>query len=128
MKTLYIFTIISLFNLSAFCQNIDENGRTAAQQKTTSVATSTPEVYLSEKETAKTATSFTLEYSLPEGKTTGEIMLFHPKADQLLKKVSLTQRQGTIQFSTKDLPTTGVVAGLYADNIFLKSKSIKLLF
>ncbi len=126
MKTLYTIFILSLLNLTAFCQSIDKNGRTPEQQKTTSVAP-LQEILLQEDITAKTSASFKLTYALPAGKTTGEIVLFHPKADQMLKKISLTQQQGSVEFSKKDLPASGVIAALYADDILLKSKTIKLI-
>ena len=126
MKTIYTIIILSFLSLSAFCQNIDQNGRTPEQQKLTSVAPA-PEVSLQEDATAKTSASFKLKYVLPAGKTSGEIVLFHPRADQVVKKISLTQQQGSVEVSTKDLPVIGVTAALYADNILLQTKSIKLI-
>lgn len=125
MKKLYTITILSFISVSAFCQSIDQNGRTPEQQKISSVA-AVQEVSLQEDATAKTNTSFTLKYVLPAGKTSGEIMLFHPKADQLLKKISLSSQQGTIEVSTKDLPAAGVIAALYTEDILLKSRTVKL--
>jgi hypothetical protein len=124
MKTLYIYTILSLISLSAFCQEIDENGRTAAQQKAVSTVPTKPAVYLQEDVSGKSTTAFTMSFSLPEGKTAGEIIVFHPKVDQELKKISLTQRQGSVQISTKDLPTV-VVLGLYTDGVLLESRVVK---
>jgi hypothetical protein len=125
MKTIYTIIILSFLSLSAFCQ-IDQNGRTPEQQKLTS-AVPAQEVYLQEEASAKTSVSFKLKYALPAGKTSGEIVLFHPKADQILKKISLTQQQGSVEISTKDLPPTGIVAALYSDNVPLQSKNIKLI-
>jgi uncharacterized membrane-anchored protein len=126
MIKLYTITILTFLSVSVFGQTIDQNGRTPAQQKI-SATVSVQEVSLQEDATAKTNTSFTLKYILPAGKTSGEIMLFHPKADQILKKISLNQQQGTIEVSTKDLPVAGVVAALYSENILLKSKTVKLV-
>ncbi|WP_435356680.1 hypothetical protein [Emticicia sp. SJ17W-69] len=125
MKTTCIFIALSMFYFSAFCQEIDENGRTPAQQKAVSTIISTPAVYLQEDPTVKSASMFTMKFSLPEGKTTGEIIVFHPKIDQELKKISLMQRQGAVQISTKDLPN-GAVIGLYADGILLETQRVKL--
>ncbi len=126
MKTTYIFTILSLLCFSAFCQETtDENGRTATQRSAVSTVVSKPAVFLQEDISTKSATAFSMNFSLPEGKTAGEIIIFHPKIDQELKKISLSQRQGTVQISTKDLPA-GVVVGLYADGVLLESKQVKL--
>jgi hypothetical protein len=124
MKTIYTIIILSFLSLSAFCQNIDQNGRTPEQQKIASVAPA-QEVYLIEDASAKTSASFKLKYALPAGKTSGEIVLFHPKADLVLKKISLTQQQGSIEILTKDLPAMGVIAAIYADVVPLQSKTIK---
>ena len=124
MKTIYTIIILSFLSLSAFCQSIDQNGRTPEQQKITSVAPA-PEVYLQEDASAKTSASFKLKYGLPAGKTSGEIVLFHPKADQILKKISVSQQQGAVEISTKDLPAVGVIAALYADTTPLQTKTIK---
>ncbi len=126
MKTTYTIIILSFLSLSAFCQSIDQNGRTPEQQKISSVAP-VQEVSLQEDAFAKSSASFTLKYALPAGKTSGEIILFHPKADQVLKKISLTQPQGSLEISTKDLPHVGVIAALYSENVPLKTKAIKLL-
>ncbi|RYU96888.1 hypothetical protein [Emticicia agri] len=124
MKTIYTLITLCLLSMSAFCQNIDQNGRTPEQQKITSVAP-VQEVYLQEDASAKTIASFKLKYTLPAGKTAGEIVLFHPKADQVLKKISLTQQQGSIEVSTKDLPVTGVIVALYTDSVPLQTRNIK---
>lgn len=126
MKTIYTLIVLCFLSLSAFCQSIDQNGRTPEQQKITSV-TPTPEVSLQEDTSAKTSASFKLKYVLPAGKTSGEIILFHPKVDQILKKISLTQQQGSVEISTKDLPLVGVIAALYVDTVPLQSKTIKLI-
>lgn len=126
MKTFYTIIILSFLSLSAFCQSIDQNGRTPEQQKISSVA-ALQEISLQEDFTAKTSASLTLKYALPAGKTSGEIILFHPKADLILKKISLTQPQGSVEISTKDLPLVGVIAALYSDNIPLRVKIVKLL-
>lgn len=126
MKNIYTIIILSFLSLSAFCQNIDQNGRTPEQQKITSVAP-TPEVYLQEDAAAKTNASFKLKYALPSGKTSGEIILFHPKADEVLKKINLNQQQGSVEISTKGLPSTGVIAALYAGTVPLQIKTIKLI-
>lgn len=123
MKTIYTLIILSFINLSAFCQSIDENGRTAAQRITS--ATTVQEVSLKEDITLKTNASFTLKYTLPIGKASGEIVLFHPKVDKVLKKVSLSQQQGSIEISVKDLPAN-VIAALYSDNVPIKSTNITL--
>lgn len=126
MKTIYTIIILSFLSLSAFCQSIDQNGRTPEQQKISSVAP-VQEAYLQEDASAKTSASFKLKYALPAGKTSGEIVLFHPKADLILKKISLTQQQGSVEISTKDLPVIGVTAALYSDAIPLQTKAIKLI-
>jgi len=123
MKTIYTLIILSFINLSAFCQSIDENGRTAAQRITS--ATTVQEVSLKEDIALKTNASFTLKYTLPIGKASGEIVLFHPKADKVLKKVSLSQQQGSIEISAKDLPVN-VIAALYSDNVPIKSTNVTL--
>jgi hypothetical protein len=125
MKNIYIVTLLSLICFSAFCQEIDENGRTIAQQKAKSSVISAPKVYLQEDIAVKSASTFTMKFSLPEGKTTGEIIVFHSKIDQELKKISLTQRQGTAQISTKDMPND-IVIGLYADGVLLETQRVKL--
>ncbi|GAB3510479.1 hypothetical protein [Emticicia fontis] len=125
MKTIYTIIILSFLSLSAFCQGIDQNGRTSEQQKMTSV-TPVQDVYLQEDASAKTSVSFKLKYALPVGKTSGEIILFHPKADQVLKKISLTQQQGSVEISTKDLPFISVVVALYTDTAPLQIKTIRL--
>ncbi len=125
MKTLHIYTLLSLISFSAFCQEIDENGRTTAQQKAISAVIQTPAIYFQEDVSVKSTTSFTMKFSLPEGKTAGEIIIFHPKFDQELKKINLTQRQGTVQISTQDLPSN-VVLGLYANGVLLESKNVKI--
>jgi hypothetical protein len=125
MKTLYIFAVLSLICFSAFCQEIDENGRTLVQQKAKSSVIPAPAVYLQEDLSGKSASAFSMNFSLPEGKTAGEIIVFHPKIDKELAKVSLTQRQGAVQISTKDLPSI-VVLGLYSDGKLLETKNVKL--
>lgn len=124
MKTIYTLIILSFLSLSAFCQSIDENGRTAAQRITS--ATTTQEVSLKEDTALKTDASFTLKYTLPVGKASGEIVLFHPKVDKVLKKVSLSQQQGSIEFSVKDLPVN-IIATLYSDNVPIKSTNVTLV-
>ncbi|MBA4852703.1 hypothetical protein [Emticicia sp. BO119] len=126
MKIIYTLIILCFLSLSAFCQSIDQNGRTPEQQKITSVAP-VQEPYLQEDTSAKTVASFKLKYALPTGKTSGEIILFHPKADQILKKISLTQQQGSVEVSTKDLPIIGVIAALFTDTIPIQTKAIKLV-
>jgi hypothetical protein len=126
MKTIYTIITLCFLSLSAFCQNIDQNGRTPEQQKITSVKP-IEEVYLHEDASAKTSVSFKLKYALPAGKSSGEIVLFHPKADLVLKKINLNQQQGSVEISTKDLPTIGVTAAIYTDTVPLKSKAIKFI-
>ena len=75
MKTFHICALLSLISFSAFCQEIDENGRTTAQQKVVLVVTPTPAIYLQEDVSVKSATAFTMKFSLPEGKKAGEIII-----------------------------------------------------
>ena len=126
MKRLYIITLLVLGGFTAFSQKVDENGRTEAQRTVVATVSSTPEVYLQENVAAKTLAAFTMEYSLPAGKTAGEIIIFHPQVDQELKKISLSQRQGSVQILTKDLPQMGVVLGLYVDGALVETKRVKL--
>lgn len=125
MRTIHIYTLLSLISFSVFCQETDENGRTTAQQKAISAVIPTPAIYFQEDIAVKSATAFTMKFSLPEGKMAGEIIIFHPKFDQELKKINLTQRQGAVQISTKDLPN-GVILGLYADGVLIESKKVKI--
>ena len=77
MKNLLIILVFLLTSFISFGQNIDENGRLESQ-KLAQVAPKLPEVYLSELKEVKTATTFLLNYSLPEGKNNGEIKFFNP--------------------------------------------------
>jgi len=123
MKNLLIILVFLLTSFISFGQNIDENGRLESQ-KLAQVAHKLPEVYLSELKEVKTATTFLLNYSLPEGKNNGEIKFFNPKKDDELKSIKVSNRKGVISVSTSDFAINSVVVGLYADGVFLESTRI----
>lgn len=123
MKKNLIILLFSLSSFITFGQDIDENGRSQSQKMAQS-APKLPEVYLSELKQVKTATTFQLNYSLPDGKNNGEIKFFNPKKDEELKSIKVSNRKGVISVSTSDFAINNVVVGLYADGVFLESTRI----
>lgn len=125
MKNIFISFLFSMIAFVSFGQNIDENGRTANQRNAIKTPAD-PETYLAENKTSKSASSFTLNFSLPEGKNNGEIKFFNPNKDEELKSVKVSQRKGSIQFSVSEFSLKGVVVGLYADGILIETSQVNL--
>lgn len=125
MKNIFVILLFSMIAFASFGQSIDENGRTNKQRNSVT-APSEPETYLAENKASKSATSFTLNFSLPEGKNGGEIKFFNPNKDEELKSVKVTQRKGSMQFSTTDFTLKGLVVGLYADGVLIETSRVSL--
>lgn len=125
MKNIFITFLFSMIAFVSFGQGIDENGRTQNQRNAVTTPAE-PETYLTENKATKSATAFTLNFSLPEGKNSGEIKFFNPNKDEELKSVKVSQRKGSMQFSVSEFSLKGVVVGLYADGILIETSRVNL--
>ncbi|MFY7908668.1 MAG: hypothetical protein ACOVO2_03895 [Emticicia sp.] len=125
MKNIFVTLLFSMIAFVSFGQNIDENGRTQSQRNAITTPAE-PATYLTENKATKSATSFTLNFSLPEGKNSGEIKFFNPSKDEELKSVKVSQRKGSMQFSAADFTLKGVVVGLYADGVLIETSRVYL--
>lgn len=125
MKNIFISLLFSMIAFVSFGQNIDENGRTQ-NQRNAIITPPEPATYLTENKVIKSLTSFTLNFSLPEGKNSGEIKFFNPNKDEELKSVKVSQRKGSMQFLATDFTLKGVVVGLYADGILIETLKVTL--
>lgn len=125
MKNILITFLLSLIAMFSFAQQIDENGRPIGQTK--SVASiSISEKYLSESKPEKSAGSFTINYSLPAGKSSGELRFFHPHKDQELKKVTLDQAKGTFSYPKSEFNLNGIIVALYSGNKLIETLNVVL--
>ncbi|MFN8430034.1 MAG: hypothetical protein U0V04_08650 [Spirosomataceae bacterium] len=125
MKKILIISLFSLISIFSFGQQIDENGRPAGQTKSVA-GISVVEKYLAETKTEKSAGSFTINYSLPAGKNSGELRFFHPQKDQELKKVTLEQTKGTVSYPKSDFNLKGVIVALYSENKLIETLNLLL--
>lgn len=125
MKNIFTSLLFSMIAFVSFGQGIDENGRTPNQRNALTTPQE-PATYLYENKAIKSSTSFALNFSLPEGKNSGEIKFFNPNKDEELKSVKISQRKGTMQFLATDFTLKGVVVGLYADGILIETSRISL--
>ena len=125
MKNIFTSFFFSMIAFVSFGQSIDENGRTPNQRNAITTPQD-PATYLIENKATKSTNSFTLNFSLPEGKNNGEIKFFNPNKDEELKSVKVNQRKGSMQFSTTDFTLKGVIVGLYADGILIETSRVNL--
>lgn len=126
MKNLFTTFLFSMIAFVSFGQSIDENGRTLNQRNAVTTPQE-PATYLTENKAIKSSNSFTLNFSLPEGKNSGEIKFFNPNKDEELKSVKVSQRKGSMQFSATDFTLKGVIVGLYADGILIETSRVNLM-
>lgn len=125
MKNILITFLLLLITMFSFGQQIDENGRPIGQTK--SVASiSISEKYLSESKPEKSEGSFTITYSLPAGKSSGELRFFHPHKDQELKKVTLDQAKGTFSYPKSKFNLNGIIVALYSENRLIETLNVVL--
>jgi hypothetical protein len=125
MKKTFITLLFLIITLISFGQVIDENGRTI-EQRAAVKPIAAPEVYFKELAEVKTPFSSKISYSLPEGKSNGEIRFFNPIKDEELKSIKVSERKGIIVVRSTDFSIKNVVAGLYADGVFLESIRLNL--
>lgn len=125
MKNIFTSFLFSMIAFVSFGQNIDENGRTP-NQKNATITPPEPATYLTENKAIKSLSSFTLNFSLPEGKNSGEIKFFNPNKDEELKSIKVSQRKGSMQFSATDFTLKGVIVGLYADGILIETSKVTI--
>ena len=125
MKNIFIALLLLLTAQISFGQQIDENGRPAGQTKSVA-GISVVEKYLAETKTEKSAGSFTINYSLPAGKNSGELRFFHPQKDQELKKVTLDQTKGTVSYPKSDFNLKEVIVALYSENKLIETLNLLL--
>jgi hypothetical protein len=118
--------IFCLAAVSTFGQKtIDENGRPAGSKPVNVVSSIENEIYLRKNIVQSSATSITLEYSLPFGSSTGKLVLFHPRKDEEIKTIVLNGNNGSVVLSAKEIGFETFNAGLYlSDGTFVKSQSI----
>lgn len=121
MKSLFFIGLLSGLSMAVMGQNIDENGRTPAQQAARATVT-TPKPLLEQGD--KTDTQSTIRYHLPDDATNTEIIVFHPSRDAALKIIPLTDKQGTITLLAKEFEVKGVVLGIYANKKLLATQQI----
>ncbi|MCP9767753.1 hypothetical protein EGI22_07495 [Lacihabitans sp. LS3-19] len=110
MKIL-IFSIFLFASFSTFAQDTDENGRIKGTKASTSFIKS--EVNFLSLSTLSTQSNAKLIYNLPDGISSGKIILFHPKKDIELKSYNLTSSSGTIDVDLTSLNQKSFTAALY---------------
>ncbi len=121
MKIIYAILVLCAASSSAFAQSVDENGRTPTQRAAQS-SVEAPKPLL--EETNKTADETTINYHLPENVKAGEIIVFHPSRDLVLKTIGLAEKQGAVKLLTREFEVKGVVIGIYADKKLLGTKKV----
>lgn len=125
MKSIFILNLFFFICFQSSGQNIDENGR-SSNQKMALKAEAEPSTYLIENKDLKTTSTFTLYFSLPEGKNNGEIKFFNPIKDEELKSMKVNQGKGSIQINTSEFDLKGLVVGLYSDGRLIETTRVKL--
>jgi len=122
MKSLFFILILSGLSGAVLGQNIDENGRTPAQQAARATVAAVKPLL---EESDKTATQTKIQYNLSNDATNAEVIIFHPSRDIVLKTIPLTDKQGSITLSVKEFEVKGVVLGIYANKKLLGTHQVR---
>ena len=95
----------------------DENGRPIGAKPTNAVA-SAPATFIQEAvpQDKSSSTTLTLNYSLPEGVTSGKMVVFHPQIDKEMKTIPLDSRAGTTSIDRAEIGLEEFVVGMYDAN------------